>query len=160
MLMQAKVKKLVQKLSFALLCAVALCLSGCGDIRDLEVTSVKVESIIPNGFRGVNVGLAVGVDNPAFQVGLSEIEGSLKLSGKVLGRMTMDPFVLQARSAEVYHLNASLNIEPGATLADILSLMDKETLNKCLVDVSVRATLKGGISKRLNFNDIPLTDLL
>ena len=153
-------KKLVQKLSLALLCAATLCLSGCGDIRDLEVTSVQVESVAPNGLRGVNVWLAVGIDNPAFQVGLSEIEGSLKLSGKVLGRMTMDPFTLQARSAEIYHLRTSLNIEQGVTLTEILALMDKETLNKCMVDVSVKATLKGGVSKRLNFNDIPLTDLL
>lgn len=160
MLMQVKVKKLVQKLSLALLCAVTLCLTGCGDIRDLEVTSVQIESITPNGLRGVNVGLAVGIDNPAFQVGLSEIEGSLKLSGKVLGRMTMAPFVLRARSAEIYHLEASLSIEQGVTLMEILSLTDMETLNKCMVDVSVKATLKGGVSKLLNFNDIPLTDLL
>ena len=158
--MLVNVKKLIQKLSLALLAAAALCLSGCGDIRDLEVTSVKIESVAPNGLRGVNVWLAVGIDNPAFQVGLSEIEGSLKLSGKVLGRMTMDPFVLQARSAEIYHLRTSLSIEQGVTLVEILSLTDTETLNKCLVDVSVKATLKGGISKRLNFNDIPLTDLL
>ena len=158
--MQVKVKKLLQKLSMALLCAAVLCLTGCGDIRDLEVTSVQIESITPNGLRGVNVGLAVGIDNPAFQVGLSEIEGSLKLSGKVLGRMTMDPFVLRARSAEIYHLDASLSIEQGVTLMEILSLADMETLNKCMVDVSVKATLKGGISKRLQFNDIPLTDLL
>ena len=160
MLMQVNVKKLVHKLSLALLCAMTLCLSGCGDIRDLEVTSVEIESIAPNGLRGVNVWLAVGIDNPAFQVGLSEIEGSLKLSGKVLGRMTMDPFTLRARSAEVYHFRTSLNIEQGVTLVEILSLMDKETLNQCLVDVSVKATLKGGVSKRLKFNDIPLTDLL
>ena len=160
MLMQVNVKKLVQKLSLALLCAATLCLSGCGDIRDLEVTSVQVESVAPNGLRGVNVWLAVGIDNPAFQVGLSEIQGSLKLSGKVLGRMTMDPFTLQARSAEIYHLRTSLNIEQGVTLTEILALMDMETLNKCMVDVSVKATLKGGVSKRLNFNDIPLTDLL
>lgn len=160
MLMQVNVKKLVHKLSLALLCAATLCLSGCGDIRDLEVTSVQVESVAPNGLRGVNVWLAVGIDNPAFQVGLSEIEGSLKLSGKVLGRMTMDPFTLQARSAEIYHLRTSLNIEQGVTLTEILALMDMETLNKCMVDVSVKATLKGGVSKRLNFNDIPLTDLL
>ena len=158
--MQVNVKKLVHKLSLALLCAATLCLSGCGDIRDLEVTSVQVESVAPNGLRGVNVWLAVGIDNPAFQVGLSEIEGSLKLSGKVLGRMTMDPFTLQARSAEIYHLRTSLNIEQGVTLTEILALMDMETLNKCMVDVSVKATLKGGVSKRLNFNDIPLTDLL
>jgi hypothetical protein len=160
MLMQAKVKKLVQKLSFVLLCAAVLCLSGCGDIRDLKVTSVEIENVALNGFRGVDVALAVGIDNPAFQVGLSEIKGSLKLSGKVLGRMTMDPFVLRARSAEVYHLKASLSIEQGVTLTEVLSLMDKQTLDKCLVDVSVVATLKGGVSKRLNFNDIPLTDLL
>ena len=160
MLMQVNVKKLIQKLSLALLCAATLCLSGCGEIRDLEVTSVQIESVAPNGLRGVNVWLAVGIDNPAFQVGLSEIEGTLKLSGKVLGRMTMDPFTLRARSAEIYHLRTSLNIEQGVTLTEILSLMDMETLNKCMVDVSVKATLKGGISKRLNFNDIPLTDLL
>ena len=160
MLMQVNVKKLVHKLSLALLCAVTLCLSGCGDIRDLEVTSVEIESIAPNGLRGVNVWLAVGIDNPAFQVGLSEIEGSLKLSGKVLGRMTMDPFTLRARSAEIYHFRASLNIEQEVTLMEILSLIDKETLNQCMVDVSVKATLKGGVSKRLKFNDIPLTDLL
>ena len=160
MLMLVKVKKLLQKLSMALLCAAVLCLTGCGDIRDLEVTSVQIESITPNGLRGVNVGLAVGIDNPAFQVGLSEIEGSLKLSGKVLGRMAMAPFVLRARSAEIYHLDASLSIEQGVTLMEILSLTDMETLNKCMVDVSVKATLKGGISKRLKYNDIPLTDLL
>lgn len=153
-------KKLIHELSLALLCAVALFLSGCGNIKDLEVTSVEIESIAPNGLRGVNVWLAVGIDNPAFQVSLSEIEGSLKLSGKVLGRMAMDPFVLRARSAEIYHLRTSLNIEQGVTLTEILPLMDMETLNKCMVDVSVKATLKGGVSKHLNFNDIPLTDLL
>ena len=154
------IKKLVQKLSLALLSAVVLCLTGCGDIRDIEVTSVQVESIAPNGLRGVQVGLAVGVDNAAFQDKLSQIEGSLKLSGKVLGRMAMDPFVLHARSAEIYHLKTSVNIEKGVTLTELLALTDQETLNKCMVDVSVRATLKGGVSKVLKFNDIPLTDLL
>ena len=158
--MQVNVKKLIQKLSLALLCAVTLCLTGCGDIRDLEVTSVQIESITPNGLRGVNVGLAVGIDNPAFQVGLSEIEGSLKLSGKVLGRMTMAPFVLHARSTEIYHLKTTATIEQGVTLMELMALTDMETLNRCTVDVSVRATLKGGISKVLRFNDIPMTDLL
>ena len=158
--MLGNMKKLVERLALVLLCAAVMCLTGCGDVRDIKVTSVNIESISLNGFRGANVDLAVGIDNPAFQVGLSEIEGSLKLSGKVLGRMAMDPFVLQARSAEVYHLKTSVNIEQGVTLAELLALTDAETLNKCMVDVSVRATLKGGISKRLKFNDIPLTNLL
>ena len=35
-----------------------------------------------------------------------------------------------------------------------------ETLNKCTLDVSVRATIKGGISKVFSISDIPVNKLL
>ena len=143
-----------------LMSVMVLTLSGCKNIKDITVTSVEVEAIAPEGLKGLNVYLAVGIDNPAMQISFEDINGALKHSGKVIGRMAMDPFVLQARSAEVYHLKTSVNIEQGVTLAELLALTDAETLNKCMVDVSVRATLKGGVSKRLKFNDIPLTNLL
>ena len=158
--MLVNVNKLIGRLALALLCAAMLCLTGCGDVRDIKVTSVDIENISLNGLRGANVDLAVGVHNPAFQVELSEIQGALKLSGKVLGRMTMDPFLLHARSTEVYHLKTTVSIEKGVTLKELLALTDMETLKKCTVDVSVRPTLKGGVSTVLRFNDIPMTDLL
>ena len=158
--MLGNMKKLLERLALVLLVVAVMCLSGCGDVRDIKVTSVNIENISLNGFRGANVDLAVGIDNPAFQVELSEIEGSLKLSGKVLGRMTMAPFVLHARSTEIYHLKTTVNIEQGVTLRDLMVLTDMEALNRCTVDVSVRATVKGGISKVLRFNDIPMTKLL
>ena len=158
--MLGNMKKLLERLALMLLFAAVMCLSGCGDVRDIKVTSVNIESISLNGFRGANVDLAVGIDNPAFRVELSEIEGSLKLSGKVLGRMTMAPFVLHARSTEIYHLKSTVNIEQGVTLRELMALTDMETLNRCTVDVSVRATLKGGVTKVLRFNDIPMTKLL
>lgn len=141
----------------------ALCLTGCKDIqniKNIKVTSVAVETISPNGLRGMTVGLAVGVDNPSFHVDLSEINGALKLSGKVLGRVTMDPFTLHGKSAEIYHLRAAVTIEQGVSLSELTALLDMETLNQCMVDVSARATLKNGLSKVLNFNDIPVKDLL
>lgn len=158
--MLVNMKKLLERLALVLLVVAVMCLSGCGDVKDIKVTSVNIENISLNGFRGANVDLAVGIDNPAFQVELSEIEGSLKLSGKVLGRMTMAPFVLHARSTEIYHLKTTVNIEQGVTLRDLMVLTDMEALNRCTVDVSVRATVKGGISKVLRFNDIPMTELL
>ena len=158
--MLGNMKKLIERVALLLLCAAVLCLTGCGDVRDIKVTSVDIENISLIGFRGANVDLAVGIDNPAFRVELSEIEGSLKLSGKVLGRMAMDPFVLHARSTEIYHFKASVSIEPGVTLKEVVALTDMETLNNCTVDVSVRATLKGGVTKVLRFNDIPMTKLL
>lgn len=156
-------KNLLKRVILIVVSAMALCLTGCKDIqniKNIKVTSVAVETISPNGLRGMTVGLAVGVDNPSFHVDLSEINGTLKLSGKVLGRVTMDPFTLHGKSAEIYHLRAVVTIEQGVTLSELAALLDMETLNQCMVDVSARATLKNGLSKVLNFNDIPVKDLL
>ena len=156
-------KNLLKRVILIAVSAMALCLTGCKDIqniKNIKVTSVAVETISPNGLRGMTVGLAVGVDNPSFHVDLSEINGALKLSGKVLGRVTMDPFTLHGKSAEIYHLRAVVTIEQGVTLNELAALLDMETLNQCMVDVSARATLKNGLSKVLNFNDIPVKDLL
>lgn len=156
-------KNLLKRVILIAVSVMALCLAGCKDIqniKNIKVTSVAVETVSPNGLRGMTVGLAVGVDNPSFHVDLSEINGALKLSGKVLGRVTMDPFTLHGKSAEIYHLKAAVTIEPGVTLSELAALLDMETLNQCMVDVSARATLKNGLSKVLNFNDIPVKDLL
>ena len=153
-------KKFSGSLSVIILCILALCLSGCSKVKDIKVTSMQVEDVKFRNFTSVNVFLAVGIDNPAFEVQLSEIQGSLKLSGKVLGRVAIDPFVLRGHSAEMYHLKALVSIEPGVSLTEIMQLLDSETLKKCMVDASARATVKGGLSTVLNFNDIPVKDLL
>lgn len=154
------VKKKISKLSLLFLAAMMMCLTGCNKIKQIRVTSCKVEAISPEGLRSLNVFLAVGIDNPALQIGLSEIDGSLKHSGKIIGKLGMDPFVLQARSAEIYHLRANLSLADGASLMDLMVLTDKEKLYECMVDVSVKATLKGGVSKTIRINDIPLKKLL
>lgn len=153
-------KKFRGSLSVIIICILALCLSGCSKIKDIKVTSMALEDVRFNSFTSVYVYLAIGIDNPAFEVQLSEIKGALKLSGKVLGRVAIDPFVLHGRSAEMYHLKALVSIEPGVSLTEIMQLLDSETLKKCMVDASARATVKGGLSTVLNFNDIPVKDLL
>lgn len=154
------VNNIIRKYAAVILAALALCLSGCNKVRQINVTSVDIESVSMRGFRGIDVFLAVGIDNPAMQIGLSEINGSLKYSGKVLGRLAMDPFTLVSKSAEIYHLKAAISIEKDAGIRELTALMDKETMLECTVDISVRATLKGGVSKTLRFKDIPVRELL
>ncbi|MBQ8483989.1 MAG: hypothetical protein IJ504_06770 [Bacteroidales bacterium] len=148
------------KLLTVILSALVLTLTSCNKVKDIKVTSVKIEAIAPQGLQGLNVFLAVGIDNPAFQVGLEDINGALKHSGKVLGRATMDPFVLWARSAEVYHLRAFVKLGEDATLKDLLMLTDAERLEECVIDVSVKIRLKNGTAVPLNIKDIPLKKLL
>ena len=146
-----------------LLSVMLLALSGCKSVRNVKnisVSSVKVEAIAPQGLQGINVFLAIGVDNPAMQITLENINGALKYSGKVLGRVSVDPFMLQARSAEIYHLRAFVTLGEGATLKDLLMLADMTKLQECMVDVSATPRLKGGLSAPINLKDIPLKKLL
>lgn len=153
-------KNKAYKLLIITLSAFVLSFTGCKKVREVQVTSVKVEAIAPQGLTGMNVYLAVGVDNPAFQVGLEDICGALKHSGKVLGRLSMDPFVVQARSAEIYHLKALLTIGEDATLRDLMRLMDMAVLNECMVDVSLKVRLKSGVAALVEIKEIPLKKLL
>ena len=117
-----------------LLSVMLLALSGCKSVRNVKnisVSSVKVEAIAPQGLQGINVFLAIGVDNPAMQITLENINGALKYSGKVLGRVSVDPFMLQARSAEIYHLRAFVTLGEDATLKDLLMLTDMKVTTPC-----------------------------
>ena len=150
----------IHRLVLLVLSAMLLTLGGCKKVKDIRVTSVAVEAISPQGLKGINVFLAVGIDNPAFQIGLEDIHGALKHSGKVLGRVTVDPFTVQARSAEIYHLRAFVTLGEDATLRDLLMLTDMAKLNECMVDVSATPRLKSGIGAPLTIKDIPLKKLL
>ena len=143
-----------------LMAAVMLGLTGCNKLKQIRVTSFDIEAVSPQGLRSLNVFVAVGVDNPAFQIGLSEIEGTLKYSGKIIGKLAMDPFTLQAKSAEIYHLKALVSLAEGAGLRDLAVLMDQEALNECQVDIQVRPELKSGLAKTITLKDIPPKKLL
>ena len=142
------------------LSAMLMTLGGCKKVKEISVSSVKVEAISPQGLQGLNVFLAVGIDNPAMQISLENINGALKHSGKVLGRVTMDPFTVQARSAEIYHLRAFVTLGEDARLKDLLMLTDMAKLQECTVDVSATPRLKSGLGAPITIKDIPVKKLL
>ena len=146
-----------------LLFAVVFCLSGCADlkkIKEIEAGNFRVEAVSPNGLRGLTVNFVVEVDNPASQLSFSEVTGTLERSGKVLGRMTMDPMVLQRRSAEIYHVKAFVSLGEDARLRDLLMLTDMNKLNECTIDVSATPRLKSGLGTPLTIKDISVKKLL
>ena len=150
----------MHRLLLVMMSAMLLALGGCKKIKEISVTSVKVEAIAPQGLQGINVFLAVGIDNPAMQISLENIHGALKHSGKVLGRVSMDPFTVQARSAEIYHLRAFVTIGEDGTLKDLLKLTDMARLKECTIDVSATPRLKNGLGAPITLKDIPLNKLL
>ncbi len=140
-----------------------ICFSGCSGIKkleDMKVTSVNAGNLTPDGMRGIKIDLAVGVDNPGVQVSLSEISCSFKHSGKVLGKVAVDPFTIHARTEEVYNIKANVSLSENTSLFDLGKLMDKTVLEEAFIDFSANVRLKSGVSKKLVYNDIPVKDLL
>ena len=111
------------------------------------------------GLRSAVLNLVIEVDNPAPQVSLSEIEGVINRSGKVFGRVAVDPFILKARSLEKYHLRAVLTLDGGVSLLDMMGLLKGNAVEDITVDVYAKAKLKGGASKRFAYENVPLKEL-
>jgi hypothetical protein len=140
--------------------AFVLCLTGCKNVKDIQVTSVEVESVSLKGMKSLDIFLKVGVDNPAKQVKISEIEGSLKHSGKVIGKLAMDSFILGARTADVYTLKANVSLVQGAGFKELMLLAAPDGLDGCIVDFSAKATYGKAAVMPIKMKDIPLKELL
>ena len=134
----------------------SLLLCGCNKFKQIRPVSAKVESVVPGGMRSLVVNMAVEIDNPAAQLALSDIEGVVTHSGKILGRVSVDPFILEAKTLSEYHLRAKISLDEGVSLFEVMTLANEKIIDECFVDVSFKASLKGGISKKMKFEALPL----
>ena len=143
--------------------AALLLMTGCADIKrlqDLKVDSVSVAEFSPKGFRGATLVLVVNVDNPGAQVSLSEISGTIEHSGKVLGKVALDPFTLQGKTSETYRLNADLTLGEDVTILSLGRFLDKKALDQMTVDLSADVRVKKGKARKVEINDLPLKKLI
>lgn len=149
--------------SMILALAALFVLAGCADIKrlkDLEVESVQLENFRPRGLRGATLTVLVAVDNPGAQLSLSEISGEIEHSGKVLGKVAVDPFTLQGKTADTYRLELELSLAEGANVLDLGVLLDKKALEKMTIDVSADVRVNKGKARTMKVNDLPLKKLI
>ena len=150
----------MRRLIILTLALMLVSLTSCGDFRDITVNSATIDAISPYGFRGLDVDLAVEIDNPASQLNLSDMEAVVKHSGKVLGTVTVAPFVLKGRTVQTYDMRASMTLDEKVSLLDLLMSLDSNFLDNCYIDVTVKGQLRVGVSKTITKNDIPLKKLI
>jgi hypothetical protein len=149
--------------SIVLALVAMLAIVGCADIKqlkNLEVESVALENFKPRGLRGATLTLLVEVDNPGARLSLSEISGEIEHSGKVLGKVAVDPFTLQGKTADSYRLDVELSLAQGVNVLDLGVLLDKKALEEMTVDVSADVQLKNGKPRTMKINDLPLKKLI
>ena len=135
---------------------VLLCSSGCVKFKQIRPLSAGIESIVPEGFRKVSLFLMVEVDNPSSQLTISDMEGSVFYSGTILGKFTVDPVVLKARTLDKYSVRMVVTLADGVTVWNLMALAKGNIWEQCTLDVSAKAALKNGISKKIKYEGVPL----
>lgn len=93
------------------------------------------------------------------QIGLSEISAEVLMSGKIIGKVSVSPFVMEARSNKVYEMKALAEL--GTTIFNFIPIFtDAQAQKNVTVNLVARAKLKSGLSKKLEFKGVPLEQLM
>lgn len=158
------IKVLVKRISYRLLllvCVVIMSLVSCNKIREIRPTSFELVSVSPKGFYSADVDFRLGIHNPALQIGFSDIFAEVVLNGKVIGNVSVAPFVMEAKSDNVYDMNALLALNKGTSVLNLIPLLkNPDAMKNAHINLRVRATLKNGISKELVWNEVPVEKLI
>lgn len=148
----------MRKLIILIMAVMLVSLTSCGDFKEITVNSVAVHNVSLDGLKAVDIELFVEIDNPASRLTLSDMEATVKHSGKVLGKVTVDPFTLERKKVQVYDLKARMALQ--LKVHELYLLMDPEVITSSVVDITVKGTIRGGISKTITKNDVPLKKLI
>lgn len=133
-------------------------LTGCDQKRQIEITGGNIESVSMSGMRTVNLGMMVSINNPHGKLEIREADGVLMHFGKVIGKMTLDPFVVNKKTEEEYHVKANFTLEETMGLRQIMQFVNVNVLNECTVDFHVKARL-GGVQVQKKYKNISMKEL-
>ena len=155
--------KTSRKISVLLVLTLMLSLlSGCSGIRkmkDVKITSVGVKYFVPTSMKSGEGILTLGIDTPAMDFTISDVEGVVRRGERPLGYLTAGELNLKARSSETYELPCTATLAEGVSVVEILTLASTKDLEGLAADINLRVTLQNGMGKTLSFNDLDLKNL-
>lgn len=136
-------------------------LSGCGlsKVKDMSITSCGFKYLVPTSTRSVDAVLLLGVDNPALQLTLSDVEGTIDQGDRALATFTTGEITLAARTEQVYELPCTVTLADGVSFLDVLSLAARRSLSGITADINLYVKLKSGAGMPLQFKDVDLSSL-
>lgn len=140
-------------------CTILFCASGCTKFNEIKVTGGKISSVSMVGLKSIELNCVIEIDNPTGKLDVLVAEGDLKYFGKVLGKVTLDPVVVEARSCKEYPVVAKIAMAEGVRYRDLLELVNISKLYECTMDLHLKGKASG-FPAQLSYKDVPLKKLL
>ena len=146
-----------------LLILLPLLLSGCKgrSLQDVELTSVRLVSIVPQGLTSVSAVVEVGIRNPSAAFNLTDLEAVAKFHGEEAVRLGASPITVPGRSDDLYQIPLEGRLAEGFNLLRMLRLIGQGTeMDDVTFDLRGRVSLRSGIGKNFEMLDVPLSSVL
>lgn len=140
--------------------AVASLASSCAisRIKDIALVSTGVKYVVPTSTRSMDAMLLLEVDNPSVNFNVSDVTGTLRHGDRELAHFVSGQTGIQGKSHQVYELPCTITLADGVSLLDVLVYASRRNaLQGLKMDVNLRATLKNGLHKVLEYPDIDLS---
>lgn len=142
-----------------LLSAFAMTTVSCTKYRDIKVISCKLDSVSPKGLKSAELDFNVAFRNPAQAIAISDIYGTVFRQDREIGYISADPFEIPGRGDSEAGLKAKVSLVPSLSVMEALSLFSDFKPEDYTVDIMLKIKIKGGISKKLALEDVPVADL-
>lgn len=151
--------KAFRHIGIFLVAALLACSCGLSKVKDIAITSVGVEYIVPTSARSVDAKLMLGIDNPARSFAVQEINGDIRYQEKVIAHFTTGPIELQGKTAADYELPCSVRLADGVSILEVLVIATKGSMEGLKADVNIQGALhKNGVLRApYSFKDLDIS---
>ncbi|MCQ2114886.1 MAG: hypothetical protein MJZ07_01625 [Bacteroidales bacterium] len=154
-------KRFLTIFALALACVVTSCTGDITKVKQMHLTSYKIVSISPVGLRGVDIAVDLGIDNPAIQFNVSDINVELFRLGKSLGTfVNSEDILVKGNTVGTYRLSGRVALSEGVSVLSVLGLATKFDMDEFTISYSAKVTLKSGLHTTLSEKNVPLRELL
>jgi len=129
--------------------------------QDIAITSVRLVSIIPEGFNDVTALVEIGVHNPSVAFTLTGLDATARFQGQEALTASAKQILIPAHSDDVYQIPLQGRLAEGFNPFRLLRLLgDEASFEDITFDVRGRVSLRSGFGRNIEMLDIPLSDLL
>ena len=134
--------KVIRQIGIFLVAALLACSCGVSKVKDIALTSVGIQYIVPTSARSKDAKLLLGINNPAMSFAVQEVTGTIRYEDKPIAFFYTSGIELQGKSEQVYELPCTVTLADGASLLDVLVIASKRSLEGLKADIDVQGAFR------------------
>ena len=120
--------------------------------------SCSLESVSPSGLKSVDARLDLDVYNPAREIHITDIAGTVYYNDEEFGHFTASPVTVPGRATSDVPVELDAALDGSMGLIQLISLASRFDPDEFTVDVSLKIRIKGGVKKKIDLKGLPVSD--